>query len=390
MVLIQISFLLFIFLKQFYIFSSGGLQPSDILFLISFGAYIFYSIKKQALNINKIDKYMLMFVFMTTSINIFYFCIYLRGDFLMSSFYYVYNLFVVILFNELIKDFKFIKNLLKIVKISLWVQTLIYFLGLGRYYEGIRYMGTFNDPNQMAFYIYMLFMIIVILSDILEYKLNIFYKLITIFLVLETGSTGILLGISSFWLIYLILKILTNKMKIQFNKKIPIIVTSISFIFIIIMTQNIDKVISKVDDATILKRLEQKISEISSKEKSNNEETIIRDRGIDKLMLYPEKLLLGSGQGYYGRFSKAYHQAEVHSTLPSILFYYGIIPTIIIVIWFIKSIQYVPKELYAIYISLIIESFTLLNQRQPFFWILFVLGRLYVYKMKNFSQYTKL
>ena len=376
--LIQISFLIFIFLKQFYILSSGGLQPSDLFFILSFTIYIIKCIRDNSFKINTIDKYIILFICLLTIINMSYFMIYKKFDFLISSFYYIYNFTVIILFRRLLKDECFIKKLLKVLKLNLFTQIIIYLIGIGRYYESTRYMGTFNDPNQMAFYIYILFMLIVIVSDILKYKVKALYYLIAIFLIFETSSTGMLLGIGSFTLIYATVNYVQIKKEIKLNIKTLLSLIGILIILVVISIPNMNSIVKSIQDMPILNRVDEKISEISGNNtSSNNEKTIVKDRGLDKLLIYPEQILFGSGQGYYARFNKAYHMGEIHSTLPSILFYYGIIPTILIILWFIKNIKNIPLQVSAIYISLLIESFTLLNQRQPFFWMLFVLGHVY-------------
>ena len=87
-------------------------------------------------------------------------------------------------------------------------------------------------------------------------------------------------------------------------------------------------------------------------------------------IFYPQYILYGSGEGEYTRFTKTYHQDEIHATLPSILFYYGIIPTLILLSWVYSKIKKASIKTLIPLISIFMESFTLLNQRQVLFWIL--------------------
>ena len=391
--LIHISFLVFVFMKQFYIFSSGGLQFGDLFFLLSFGLYIYSSKKdKEKLKIDNIDIYLLIFVYLGLIINLIYYTIYDKSEFISSSFHYIYNFMVVFLFRKLIKENKFVNDLLTLLKLNLIVQFIIYITGLGKYYSQVRYMGTFNDPNQLAFYIYITMMLIVIISDILDKRINIVYYMLTWILIFESSSTGMLLGITVFTVIFACFKLIKNIKTITYNlnsmqhKSITIKpITIISFcliilIYIIILDPNSEKIKENLDDSLILNRVEQKIKEFFLNDEDEEKVSLIEDRGIDKLFLYPEQMLLGAGQGDFGRFTKAHSSGEIHSTLPSILFCYGIIPTILVFIWLFNNIKNIPIHIAAIYISLLIESFTLLNQRQPFFWMLFVLGSTYTVK----------
>ena len=50
------------------------------------------------------------------------------------------------------------------VKVNIGVQLLIYLTGRGRifreYWGAVRYQGTFNDPNQLAFFLFMMILLL--------------------------------------------------------------------------------------------------------------------------------------------------------------------------------------------------------------------------------------
>ena len=392
--LIQISFLIFVFMKQFYMFSSGGLQIGDLFFVLSFALYIHNTKNKIKFKIERIDAYLLIFVYLALIINLIYYTIYDKKEFIMSSFHYVYSFMIVILFRQLINEQQFIKKLVSVLKLNLIVQFLIYIIGLGRYFIEIRYMGTFNDPNQFGFFIYITMMLIVITSYILNKSTSFVYYLIAWILIFESSSTGMLLGISIFTVLSVLLKSV-NKIKemskftklkkyksITIRPRTILILGLIILIYTIIIEPNSQVIKDNLEDTLILNRVEEKINEFFYNE-DEEKVSLIEDRGIDKLLLYPEQMILGAGQGNFGRFSKTHHSGEIHSTLPSILFCYGVIPTILVIIWLFNNIRNIPLHMNAIYISLLVESFTLLNQRQPFFWMLFVLGSICVKKKKE-------
>ena len=373
MKVIYLNFFIFVFLKQFYIFKSGGLQPADIFFVISFALYL---IKIKKITINNKDIYLAVFVYIGLIINTFYFVIYGKNEFMLSSFHYVYNFMIVILFRQLIQESSFIQKLLKVLKINIFSQLIIYILGLGSYYMETRYIGTFNDPNQLAFFVYITLMLIIILSNLINIRVNIIYYLIVVILIFASSSTGMLLAISSFSVLYIFLN--KTKITIKFSISLRKIITSIPIIIILVifLIPNSKIIINAIQETEMMQRLQHKIDFTS--ELNESEESLIEERGIDKLFIYPEQMLLGAGQGYYHRFKDASHMGEIHSTLPSILFCYGIIPTILVIVWGYINIKYIPLQMFAIYISLMLESFTLLNQRQPFFWMIFVVGSLYI------------
>lgn len=370
---IYINFLIFIFLKQFYIFKSGGLQIADIFFIISFVGYFFANRGEKKKGIKKIDIYIVIFLILVTIINLIYMLIYNKNEFLVSTFHWIYISLFIVLFRNLMENKIFLQKLLGVVKISILTQLGIYICGLGRYYYEIRYMGTFNDPNQLSFFLYSALMISVLLSDILQKRISIIYYGIGFFLIFRASSTGMIMGL----LIFVVLTTILNykkKLRISLRKFYTLFI--VLGILLIVIIPNINNIESYFSESLLITRVYEKINKFSFKTDDNGQ-NLIQERGIDKIVLYPQKVILGAGQGYYERFTLASHNNEIHSTILSILFYYGIIPTSIIIIWIIKNIKNVPSRILGVYISLIAESLTLLNQRQPFFWMIFMLGALY-------------
>jgi hypothetical protein len=186
-----------------------------------------------------------------------------------------------------------------------------------------------------------------------------------------------LLGIASFValeIFYNLPKIL-NILKKNVVKIVASLIT-ITFIFVLFklginfgMEDKINKLTSNL---IIVERVKDKLSRADSEtEKQGN---LWEERGYDKIFIYPEKIIYGSGEGMYERFSKAYHNNEIHATFPSILFYYGILPTLILIAWVLQNIKNMKFKLSIVYIALFLESFTLLNQRQALFWVIILLG----------------
>lgn len=112
--------------------------------------------------------------------------------------------------------------------------------------------------------------------------------------------------------------------------------------------------------------------------KTDFSNSIIADRRLDKLLLYPEKMLYGAGQGAFERFTRASGTNEVHSTLPGILFYYGAVPFSILVLWIVSSYKggRLRWDIWLEYGAFFIESCLLANQRQPLFWMVIMLASL--------------
>lgn len=362
---------IYLLLKPFYIFKSGSMQPSD-LFLVF--AFIFLLIlKKKELinkNISKNIKF-LLFTICTFAINGLYFIAYVKTKFLLSSLYFVFNFLAIILFSIIFEDDKLTNNISKLLKIDILVQVLIFLLGLGRWYGRFRYMGTFNDPNQFGYFILMSYMFIYLISEKNGNKKgNILFLLLSIFLIFECASTGMFLGINIFLLLQFLDIIRNFTYFIKCYKYRIVICTLILMpILVLFLIFNHDYNFIKPDKFFMLSRIEGKVDKMSSTNASGDV-SLIQERGYDRFIYYPQYVLYGSGEGEYTRFELTYHQDEIHATFPSILFYYGIIPTLILLSWIFDKIKDAKPRTLIPLIAALIESFTLLNQRQVLFWIL--------------------
>ncbi|MDB5176813.1 MAG: hypothetical protein JWN75_481 [Candidatus Saccharibacteria bacterium] len=402
MKIVERLFLAYLLLKPFYLFDSGGLQIGDLFLLIAFALFIAISkfnkkSKKELVETIKSNKLFIIFTGLTLVINSMYFAYYGMSKFLMSSLYYIFIFFAIALFSVLGKNKSFLVSVSKVLKFGLIAQLAISLLGIGRDYGIDRYMGTFNDPNQFGFYILISYLFIYAINIVLSNnkKIDTPFLLMTLYLIFQSASTGSLLGIT----IFIILQI-AYSMKDVFRisyKKVRTIMISLGVGLVVmaagaVLVSNgaLASINPAIDqfaaDQTVANRVSGKIS------KADNEAdiTIWEDRGYDIIYKYPQYIPFGAGEGNYDRYVKATNNYgnEIHATLPSMLFYYGIIPFLIIIGWFYGKAKNVDKRILIVYIALFAESFILLNQRQSLFWMIFVLGGLY-FTTKGFHKRDK-
>ena len=274
------------------------------------------------------------------------------------------------------KNEKSYKTLDRILKFNIIVQLIMCILNLGEYYGEYRYMGTFNDPNQFAYYIFISFCFIYLLNLKLKNSSveTLIFFLISIYLIVRSGSTGMLFGMMIFVLLYII-SLLKGAKKDSVRKAIIfcIAIIPITILVVILYTSSGEKV--DLNNIHIVERFNEKIGKLEHSSTLTNDShmTIWQERGYDKIIKYLWYILYGSGEGMYERFSNPKFVNEIHATLPSILFYYGIVPTILLLIWMYKKIKGSSFKINAVFVAIILESFTLLNQRQYLFWIMFIL-----------------
>ena len=322
--------------------------------------------------------YFLLFVVLTFVINGIYFIIYLKTKFILSSLYFLFNFMAIIVFSFVFCEEKITKNVSNIFKFNIVVQLIIYFLGIGKWYGFTRYMGTFNDPNQFGYYILMCFSFVYLTSlRFKDYKGWFLYLILSLFLIFLCASTGMFLAflIMVFLLSFDLIK---NISRFIYRNKVKIFLFLLFIIPLLLISFLIfeDSNKFKLDNVLILNRIIEKINKADS---NGSSVSLVQERGYDRFIYYPQYILFGSGEGEYTRFEKTYHQDEIHATFPSILFYYGIIPTLILFKWIFSKIKKSKFKVLIPILAIFIESFTLLNQRQSMFWIII----LYVFYINN-------
>lgn len=374
---------LYILLKPFYLWSSGLPQISDFVLLAAFIITIFTTSKKNILAVVKNNRSFFIFLVLVAIINLLYSINYADGDFNLHTAYYLFDALGIVTFSiYLEKEPESQEKLKKPFKISLIMQLAIFLLHIGRYYGSTRYMGTFNDPNQFAYYCLLSYGYIFLLGLKDKKITDLIYLIVAIVLIFASASTGMLIGMGVFLILHLIPAFNSLLLKIKHNP-VPILISCalIAVVGSIFVSATDNQSINNLVNNPIVGRVQEKLS----RAKGNSDITLWQERGYDRIYYYPLYVLYGAGEGAFWRFDQAFHQGEFHATLPSILFCYGIIPLTLIVYWLYKKLQGQHFEALCVYIAILAESFTLINSRQVLFWTFFILSS-YLMKAKGQNE----
>lgn len=371
----HLLFLLFWVTKPFYLKASGSMQISDGIFVLSFFAWIIQN--KWRVNIDKTDFYYIAFVGCIFLVNGFYLLIYGDKEFILNSVYYLYNLMIILVIRDFKDNKTFLKALILACCFNLLVQLIILLLDRGRFLaDRFRYMGTFNDPNQFSFSMLSNFLLLYLLGSYFRdqesssMKTILFGAFLIVFLfIFQSSSGGMLLGIISFSILMAVIFL--------FSENTPSLVAMRLFLILMIIAIVVFLIFFGGSGSATLQGQSVMITRLNDKLRDVQAEGIgalLDNRGIDKALTEYQYLFFGAGEGFYERFPDSPY--EVHATFISILFCYGIIPFLIIVRWIWLNLKNTSKTLIPIYLALFIESFTLVHQRQPVFWMLILLGSL--------------
>lgn len=135
---------------------------------------------------------------------------------------------------------------------------------------------------------------------------------------------------------------------------------------------------------TLFSRIQQKLWKLAN----GNFYDLLYDRSAERLVLEPQYLLYGAGEGFFERFIPydgfeqllspgvfdVFHVNEIHSSFFDVWFSYGIIPAAVLVYWIVRNVIRCDRAQRAAVLALLAESFTLMNCRQPFFWFVIVMA----------------
>jgi len=369
-------FLLFWLLKPIYLKESGTLQIADLVFVMSFVSWIF--INRANLVLSSINGLFASFVAGVFIVNSIYAALYHNINYMVQTSYYMFNLLIVLEFSDMTSNNRFLKDLMKVTVFNLFLQLIVLFLRTGRYYYGVRYMGTFNDPNQFSFFVFASFLLIYIVLRYFEgansrgamlKSLSIFA--VAFFLISQGSSTGALLGIAAFIFMLIIAFVSSKKSPGFMFSKIVIYFFFSAFVMYTVLTGLTSDFVKSgsYSDNFFIMRLAEKFGKITS----GGIRAIMEERGISNVLENPLYLFFGAGEGGNARFA---FSGEVHSTLIGIAFYYGILPFMLLLKWIRENTRNVRGILLPVFFALLVESLILANQRQPILWMIIVLGNL--------------
>ena len=395
-------FYLFILLKPLYLFPSGSVGMADIFLMLSFlTALLGKKQSGQEIRLFREDVPFYLFLGFVVLINGCYYVHYGNREFLLYTMYWVYSAAAIWTFRVLYSHV-FMRGVVLACSVNILVQAAVLFSGQGRYFHeswgGSRFMGTFNDPNQFAFFLFTMFLVLFMAycqrnrngsgdtrQQILLQGLFFLVSALVLFLIGCSKSTGVFLGLLVFFFV-LLWQWLWDRMRHSGRRlawQLGVIgLTVAGGILLWQLWPSADFDISKTD-YSLISRVQQKIWKLSN----GNLADLLYDRSAERLVLESHYLLFGAGEGYFERFIPwgfearlspgvfhVFHVNEIHSSFFDVWFSYGLIPMVLLTYWIMKHAVRCSWRQRAAVIALLAESFTLMNLRQPFFWFILVLA----------------
>lgn len=377
-----IVFCIACFLKQFYLLPSGSFQLGDLFFMLFAGiCFVLYS---RSFVLSNTDKVLLLFVCLVFLQNV------IHGLFrapswdtfigsVLVSAYYIYNFLIVITFRHVFNNPTALHSLAKSFKLALIFQLVVLATGLGRSYGISRYQGTFNDPNQYGFFILTALFFVYQIGKLEKDKMHIVWSLLAVLLIAPSASTGMILGLGGFILVNIICWLYRNLSRSVFVSICVIGLVILIVLFVVLFYSGINFTVNNAN-SSIFTRVLSKVNKFSG----DFFVSFAKDRNMMRVANNPSMLIVGSGEGTDKAWGVSFDErGDIHSDLLSIFFSYGIATFSLFIIWVALNIKGIDSRYLGIYGGLFLESMTLVNHRQPFFWCLFVLASFSVFKHSN-------
>src|SRR5699024_1675959 len=281
--------------------------------------------------------------------------IYQDISFNLSSLYYLFNFMPVIILLNLYYYFgdNILKYIYKAIFASVLIQVIIspFLINVGM----TRQTLMFNNPNQLGYYSLLTLCILTLLFYLLGYNLSQYFIIIasTSYLSLLSNSSSAIFAVFLVILVQLFL-IFIYRLNLKSKVYLLLFVILLSF-FGVVFQKQISNVVL-IDNA---------VTRIQGKE--NKASDTFEERHYDRLFEHPELIIFGAGEGL---LSQRFGSTEIHSTLMSFLFNYGVITMMFLIILFLLFLN--KPSFISVVIIISIHFYGLTNNgiRQPYFWML--------------------
>lgn len=370
-------FLLGFSLTPFYFWQSGLPQPAHVLILAA--AFLVFIVRQKWVWCRVVLIPLLLFVVYSTTVNVIVWVHYEDLHSLLSSLYYAYNFFVFWSIQQLVysRDSRRIFSYLGPVSVALlFIEILLYLSGKGRVFGETRFVGTFNDPNQLAHWVLWTVIIVLAVDYTLRGKLGWLSwsaLLLGFIILLASASRSGLLGFAA---ILLAIAFYIIRSRVRLNKRVAerwlmafvamLVVSGIVTLVVLLKPAEGGIGLFGNKFAEQVQFYVNRIQEGILKGEANLEE-----RGYDRLWKFPEYLLLGAGEGANDRWAgRTSFLGEIHSTLAGVAFYYGI-PGTVFLLFFIARVWIALPHIWLRFLLLapLLYSLGTYNLRNTMFWL---------------------
>jgi hypothetical protein len=335
-------------LTPFYVFDSGLPQPGDALVILLFPLALARWDGKFDRPTSRILRALLWFTAWVLVVNLAW--AFVQGawsnpkNFLMHPLFYIYNAAVVISALILARPdpARFLRLTVDATLVMVLVQVVASFFVRTGLYRGTLF---FNSPNQLGYYC----LLAACLFAMTQQPLGLSRVRASLgvtgcaYLAVLSTSRAALAGI----LVLLIVLVFSNPRAVIIGSIIALALTMLG------------GPLADALDVSQARVMQDRRSMSFSEE-----------RGYERIWLYPEYLITGAGEGDYGRFTREGQQPrEIHSSLGSVAFSYGIVGMFLFMTFAIRVVRGSTLRVGVMLIPAVTYAFSHQGLRFTSFWV---------------------
>ncbi len=379
--------ILYILLSPLYMFSKGLPQPADyLLFFCGFPA-LFVTMIRHRGGLSKVFLFGFMFALLTMAINLVHFSFLFDDRLLKHSVYYMFNFaafyYTIVMFRQSPE----ILNRLTYIAVAAAITFQFIYAPFFGGIDVFRNTGTFNNPNQLAYWCVLSTAILIILKRDQPFTL------------LDLALFGMLLFLQSLSLSKaglivsaLLIPLIVFLPNMPNYGRILTLVGLFAFLFsLAIQPDTLQRRFTEIEQFTAVADRIHNIGEEDDDSASG--------RGYDRIIEFPHYIFFGAGEGAFYRFGIG--AQEIHSGFGTLIFSYGI-AGVLLFLMFISAVFYrLPTHYYLLLGMVFLFGIPHQNIRFTYFWVflgiahshhLYYAARDKNYKKKEFelSEDTKM
>ena len=339
----------YLILKMFYVLGSGGAQPADIA--LAALALVVVS-PQRVLSFMRQHVVYLAFLIWVLVVNTVWSALYVRFDFILSASYYLFNALLLLAVYSIRSRAPEAFDRIVIIglRASIVVQLVVLFVsGQGRA------MGSFNNPNQLAYWAVLVSSIYLLLRRNVTRWSDLPFLLGAAYLCFASLSRAGTLSVAAMLALWFWMALRTPTRRLMG--------AAVGALLAVAFIQGVDVGQLSSGGSTL--------SDFESRLERRENENVAEVRNWDRITDYYQYNLLGAGEGYYRRFEESRILAiEIHSSFATLLFSYGIIGLGLFVGFILHVARGIPWSLSVYLLPSLIYGITHQGLRFSFFWLL--------------------
>jgi O-Antigen ligase len=340
----------YLVLKMFYLFGTGSAQPADIM--LTALAIVVVS-PRRMLTFMRENSIYLMFLIWVVLVNAVWSAIYFRFDFMSSASYYLFNALLLVAVYSIRGNAPVEFD--RIAILGLRASILIQFIAVMANGSLVRSIGTFNNPNQLAYWgVAVMSMYLLIRRNVTNW-LDLPFLLLGTYCVVASLSRAGTVGVAVMLAAWFWMALETPGRRIM---------GALGGVLLVIAATQGPNLLQLAQGNQTVENFE---TRLETRRKEDSAEV----RNWDRVSEFYQYNILGSGEGYFRRWEgNTGYAIEIHSTFFTLLFSYGLVGLGLFLGFMLTVAKRIPWSLSAYLLPSLFYGISHQGLRFSFFWLL--------------------